>query len=285
MINFRISSCNRLNFFILLLLALFAFSSPAFSNDGSKKYTFGVVPQQAAGNLAKLWMPLLEKVSIDTGIQVVFRTAPNIPEFEKRLAAGEYDFAYMNPYHYAVFSQKPGYKAFAKEKDKHLTGIIVVREDSSIDQLEQLAGKTLGFPSPAAFAASILTRAELEKRDIAFVPKYVASHDSVYRAVERGLFAAGGGIIRTFKNIDPSIKDQLRILWTSQSFTPHAFAAHPTVPDSIVEKILTSLVGLAENQPNLLKALKFNSLQSADDSEWDDIRSLNLKTLDNHLTQ
>ncbi|MFT7672206.1 MAG: ABC-type phosphate/phosphonate transport system substrate-binding protein [Gammaproteobacteria bacterium] len=39
------------------------------------------------------------------GFKVNFKTAPNIPTFKKRLAAGEYGFAYMNPYHYTVFNQ------------------------------------------------------------------------------------------------------------------------------------------------------------------------------------
>lgn len=263
------------------LLLLLSFISSAFAEETVEEFSFGIVPQQSASKLAKLWTPLLEKVSGETGLQIVFRTAPDINEFERQLAAGQYDFAYMNPYHYAVFSQRPGYKAFAKESGKLLNGIIVVRKDSSLENLGQLDGKTLAFPSPAAFAASVLTRAELSERDIAFLPQYVSSHDSVYRAVARGIFTAGGGVVRTFNNLDPSVREQLRILWSTDGFTPHAFAAHPKVPPSVVKRVLKSMSSLAESSPELLKALELNPLVAADDSDWNDVRAMDIDILDN----
>ena len=83
----------------------------------------------------------------------------------------------MNPYHYVVASESPGYQAFAKVADKKIRGIFIVRKDSEISNLEGLSGATLAFPSPAAFAASILPRSELKNRGINFTPKYVNSHD------------------------------------------------------------------------------------------------------------
>ena len=95
----------------------------------SRSFSFGVVPQQSATELAKAWIPLFNTLAEAAGFGLRFATAPNIPVFEKRLAAGEYDFAYMNPYHYTVFSQKPGYRAFAREKGRRLRGMVVVRKD------------------------------------------------------------------------------------------------------------------------------------------------------------
>ena len=204
--------------------------------------SFGIVPQQSAAKLARLWTPILEDLSGTTGYRIEFRTAPNIPEFEQRLAKGEYDVAYMNPYHYTTFHRKPGYLAFAKAKDKRLKGIIVVRADSPYQTLEELANQTLAFPSPAAFAASIVTRANLQSRSIPFEPRYVSSHDSVYRSVAKGLYPAGGGVVRTFNNVDEDTRGQLRILWTSPGYTPHAFAAHPRLDSEVVGTVQTAMV-------------------------------------------
>ena len=68
-------------------------------------------------------------------MDIRFTTAPDIPEFERRLLAGRYDLAYMNPYHYTVFSLKPGYIVVAKEKDKLIQGIVVVRKMPRIKKL------------------------------------------------------------------------------------------------------------------------------------------------------
>lgn len=47
--------------------------------------TFAVVPQQSASKLAQLWNPIVEQLSIKTGLKIKFATAPDIPTFEKRL--------------------------------------------------------------------------------------------------------------------------------------------------------------------------------------------------------
>lgn len=248
-----------------------------------EEIVFGVVPQQAASRLARLWTPLLERLALDTGLRITFSTAPDIPEFERRLAAGEYDVGYMNPYHYTAFSQHPGYRAFAREKDKKLKGIIVVQADSPVRDLADLANEPVAFPSPAAFAASVVTRAEFERRGIPIEASYVSSHDSVYRTVERGIFAAGGGVIRTFENMAPEIRDRLRILWTSPGYTPHAFAAHPRVPAESVARLLAAMEALEESAPDLLATLNFKGIEAADDGDWDDVRRLDIDLLDDFL--
>lgn len=243
--------------------------------------TFGVVPQQSASTLARLWTPIAQRLGEKTGLDIRFATAPDIPEFERRLARGEYDVAYMNPYHFVVFNEKPGYRALAHASDKRIRGIIVTRKDNPIAELQSLDGQRLAFPAPAAFAASILTRAKLASLSIAFEPVYVSSHDSVYRAVAQGLFPAGGGVMRTFRNVDPAIRDQLRVLWTTDGYTPHAIAAHPKLDDVTRMRLTEALVGLAQDETGriLLHAIGLKGFVAANDAAWDDVRSLELKLL------
>ena len=243
--------------------------------------TFGVVPQQSAAKLARLWGPILAEVSLQTGIKVQFATAPDIPEFERRLAEGVYDFAYMNPYHYTVFSEKPGYQAMVRAKDKRIHGLFVVGKQSGISDISQLQQTTIAFPAPAAFAATLLTQAELVKQEVAFTPKYVSSHDSVYRAVAKGLYPAGGGILRTLKNISPDIREQLLVLWVSDGFTPHAIASHPRISSEDTDKVISALVALDESQQGseLLSNIKLKGFVNAQNSDWDDVRDLKIDVI------
>ena len=149
----------------VIIMATFLTIS-CISMAAGKVYTFAVVPQQAASEMAETWSPFLAWVSENSGVELRFVTAPDIPSFEKRLREGAYDFAYMNPYHYTVFHKKPGYKALAKEKDRKLKGILVVHKDSKINSIKELGGSTIVFPSPAAFAASILPRSALMKAGV-----------------------------------------------------------------------------------------------------------------------
>jgi phosphonate transport system substrate-binding protein len=262
---------------LALLLLLLPVSTPA-----GEVLTFGIVPQQSASKLARLWGPILAHLSRDAGIELRFATAPDIPTFEKRLAAGEYDIAYMNPYHYTVFSEAPGYQALAKARDKKIRGILVVRKDSPIMTPEQLDGATLAFPAPAAFAASLLTRAHLKAVGVTFEPAYVASHDSVYRAVAKGLYPAGGGVMRTLNNLAPEIRSQLRVLWTTEAFTPHAIAVHPRVPLAERQEIGAALFRIADSPEGrtLVEALNLKGFEAAANQDWNDVRALDIRELD-----
>ena len=247
--------------------------------------SFGIVPQQSANKLAKLWTPIFSYLSEKTGDTILFATAQDIPTFEKRLLSGEYDLAYMNPYHYTVFSQKPGYRAIAKQKDKRIKGIVVVAKDSPVTSLQDLTGDTLAFPSPAAFAASVLPRAKMEKEGVLFSPKYVSSHDSVYLTVAKGLFPAGGGVVRTFNNARPEVRDSLRVLWTTPGYTPHAIATHPRVEPEVVERLKTALLDMNSDPQGqaLLKTINFSGMESAEDQDWNDVRELNITLLQHFL--
>lgn len=268
-------------FLAIGLMVVLESSQAAETNRTRAILTFGVVPQQSATKLANRWTPILSYLGEKTGYRIDFKTAKDIPTFEKRCATGEYDLAYMNPYHYTVFHETPGYRVIAKENLKHLKGIIVVHKDSPYQDLSKLHEKTLAFPSPTAFAASVLTRAHLDKNGIHFTPRYVSSHDSVYRAVAKGLYPAGGGVPRTLKNVSPDIKDQLRILWTSKGYSPHAITAHPGVSDDVVKIIVEAMLAMNQDPrgKELFGAIEFKGLVPALDQEYDDVRKLGIKSL------
>lgn len=240
---------------------------------------FGIVPQQSAVELAKGWAPILAYLSAKTGRPLRFATAKDIPTFEARLAAGEYDLAYMNPNHYTVVQRSPGYRVFAKEEDRKLKGIVVVRKEDAYTDLGQLHGQAVAFPGPGAFAATLLTQAEFRRRGAVVEPVYVSSHDSVYLSVAAGRFNAGGGIPRTFENTKPEVRERLRILWSSPGHAPHAIAAHPRLSADTVKRMRAAMTKMAEDPRGaaLLQAIGFKGLEAAEDPDYDGIRGLELR--------
>jgi phosphonate transport system substrate-binding protein len=263
---------------ICTLFVCLAFIAKPAVAQVSNELTVGIVPQQSATALAAAWIPLLSEAAKRAGVKLAFRTAGDIPTFEERLKNGEYDIAYMNPYHYTVFSKAPGYRAFAREKDRKLVGIIVVAKDSPLREIAELNGKAVVFPAPAAFAASILPRSEFEQKNIPIQAKYVNSHDSVYRGVAQGTFAAGGGIKRTLEAIDPAISSRLRILTSTPAYVPHAFAAHPRVDKATLDKVSTALFAMNSDETGrqLLEPLSFKGIEAGQDKDWDEIRRLKI---------
>lgn len=259
-------------------LILFTFTILLSTIVLAETIVFGIVPQQSAQLLAKNWGPVISAIKADTGLNVVFATAPDIPEFEARLHNGDYDIAYMNPYHYTLFSNSPGYRAIAKAENKKIKGIIVTRQNSPIKTIADLQGRALAFPAPRAFAATMIPLAGLAEQGITVIPKFVKTHDSVYLTVERGLYEAGGAVVRTYRNMPTDTQNNLRILWESEGYTPHAIAVGPDMSEQTADALRTALIRLklSEEGQKTLKPLGITGFESANDSDWDDVRSLNI---------
>jgi phosphonate transport system substrate-binding protein len=248
----------------------------------AESYTFAVVPQHAASKIFRQWQPIITLLAKETGKEFEIVTSKDIPSFEGELKKGNYDFAYMNPYHFTIFNQIQDYQAIAKQKGKLIRGVFVVRKDSRYKTLDDLKGAQIAFPSPAAFAATLLPRGNLETNNIVYEHQFVSSHDSVYLSVANSIFDAGGGIVRTFNTMPRQIKENLRILWKSDGYTPHAIAAHSRISTDIRNSIQKALVDMIQS-PDALKALNklgFNQgFEKASNQDWDDVRRLNLQKL------
>ena len=265
----------------LIVLCLLHVSIVDAQSDIDKALSFGVVPQQSSKQLLDKWGPVIGYLSAKTGLKLQLKSAKSIPEFEKQVSIGGYDFAYMNPYHYVVFSESPGYRAIAREINKRIKGIIVTRKDGNIQSINDLANLKIAFPAPNAFAASILPRAYLNREGIKVTPMYVNSHSSVYQSIFMKHFPAGGGIMRTFELNKSSVKAELKILWESKGYSPHAIAVHPRVAAQHSKALVLALGEMHKDSKkgqSLLKKIAFKGFEQAKDSDWDDIRGLQIDT-------
>jgi len=242
----------------------------------SKALVFGVVPQQSPLELKRDWEPFINYLKEATGLDIVFKTERSIPEFERVLSSGGYDIAYMNPSHYVMVHKTQGYNAIVRS-EKELVGILVVRKDSPIKNISQLQGKNFLFPSAGAFAATVIAKYELMNDHGIDLEKdknyrYVNSHDSVYKGVARGLGDVGGGIERTYNDLnDPETKNQLMILHKTVAYPSHPFAIKREVPNALQGKIIQALL---ETPESLRKPLKLKRLAETSDKEYESVRKM-----------
>jgi len=232
--------------------------------NSTKVYTFDVVPQLTAAKIYSTWSPLLERVGKEAGLCFELRVSPTIPEFEQKLLKGEPEFVFLNPYHAVLAQQKKKYQPLLADSEDLLTGILVVRADSPIKSLDELKGKNISFPAPNSFAASLLIRAELGKRKIDITPLFVKTHSNVYRSVIGKDAIAGGGVNNTLDNEAPEVRQQLRVLFETQAYTPHPVATHPTVPQAVRERFFKAMLKQSQDDEGrkLLEGINLSKPQS-----------------------
>lgn len=232
--------------------AALAISFAAFAHGpaaAQEAYSFGVVPQFEAIQLSNVWTPLLAEVSRRSGVTLRMEGSPKIPEFEKSFQDGAFDFAYMNPYHSLIALETQGYAPLVRNEGETLFGVLVVRADSEYQQVSDLAGQTIAFPAPNALGASLLMRAQLDREfALDFEASYVETHSSAYLNVILGEAAAAGGVMGTFNQLDPQIRDQLRIIFTTLKSPGHPIVAHPRVPADVVERVQAAFIEIGQEE-------------------------------------
>lgn len=206
--------------------------------------TVTVVPQFRAEEIHRIWAPLLARVTQETGQPLTLVVPSSIPAFERAMLAGEPDFVYANPYHAVMGNRAQGYIPLVRDSSL-LTGIVLVRADDPIRTVAELDGKTIAFPAPNAFGASLWIRALLAEREkIRIQPVYVKTHSNAYRSVLAGLSAAAGGINLTFDQEPPEVRKALRVLMETPGVPPHPLAAHPRVPEATRRLVTDTLLRL-----------------------------------------
>lgn len=234
-----------LTFIILILSTTY---QAGYASENKQSFTFGVVPQFTPEYIHQSWDPILKELSKRLNITFELKTYKSIPEFERAFLEGKLDFAFVNPYHAVMAKRAQGYIPILRDKSP-LVGIIVVRKDAPYRSILDLKEATIAFPAPNAFAASLYMRAILtEKFKLKFTPKYVKTHDNVYRHVVLGLAQAGGGVNQTFLRQPQEVKEQLRILYETPGSAPHPIIVHPRVPKAIKEAFIKNFLQLSQEK-------------------------------------
>lgn len=209
-------------------------------------YTLGVVPQFGQRKLIATWDPIEKELSRRTGLEIHLVATLTVPEFEWALEKGTFDFVYANPYHILRVSDSQGYIPLVRDREP-LRGILLVRRDSPVKSVKELAGKTMAVPSPNALGASLLLRADLDHLyGVRLSMVNAKTHSSAYLTVLNGLTDAGGGVQKTLAEQPPDIREGLRILYTTRAMPSHPIAAHPRIKTDVRERVRKALLEMSD---------------------------------------
>ena len=231
--------------FAFALAACLLMTAHSLMAETDKTYTLGVVPQYEQRKLFTIWKPITEELSRRTGLDIQLAVTLTIPDFEVALEKGTYDFVYANPYHILRVNKSQNHIPLVRDREP-LRGILVVRHDSPITDVKELAYKTLAVPSPNALGASLLIRADLEKLyGIRMDMLNARTHSSVYLNVLNGLTDAGGGVQKTLNEQKQEIRDGLRILYTTRAMPSHPIAAHHRIKAETRERVRKAVLEMS----------------------------------------
>lgn len=255
----------------------------AHAETSRARYTFSIVPVQLPLATHKDWMPIVEHLSKRLNADIELRVHRSFADYEAELSQGIPDFSLMGPYHQIIGHRRQGYIPLVRSSQM-LTGIIVVPHASPARTVKDLNGKAIAFPSPNSLAASLYIRALLTEREqVRFTPRYLDSHNDVYRHVMLHQADAGGGVQLTLSQQPQDVQKKLRVLYETPPMVPHPLSAHPRVPPAVRATVIQAILELAETDVGKkdLARVQMSLPQTADHQR--DYRSLEQLHLDKYV--
>ena len=202
--------------------------------------------------------------------------------FERKLANGLYDFAYISPMQFISAREFPGYTAIAKRKAEPLRSAIVVKKFSPFKTFAELRDLRVGFSHPLDYTGSIIPRDSLQRANFSVQGSFLPDQQQVLNAVLTGKIDAGAIGSETWDATGPEYSQNLRIIWDSPGYTPFAFVAHPRLPFYSTTKMQRALVGMIKHEDGqaLLEFMHVrNGFESATNSDWHDAQNIDLDKL------
>ncbi len=179
--------------FLPMILGSLLCSSVAAQSPTSE-LRFGSVAMDIPAVMHRRLTPLINYLSETLAMPVSLKLSPNMPTAVGEVATGGVELAYLTPVAYVNAHEKGKVSLVVKtitEGRPSFQLMIVVRKDSPIRTIDDLAGKTFAFGDKAA----ILQRATVVNAGMPLEKlssyKFIGHYDNIAQGVLSGDFAAG----------------------------------------------------------------------------------------------
>ena len=243
------------------------------------EYIFGVHPLHNPNRLHEIFGPIADYLTTQIpGVSFRIEASRNYAAYDEKLYARRFDFALPNPYQ-TVNALKHGYRVFGKMgDDKNFRGIILVRRDSGIEEVTDLAGKAISFPAPTALAATMMPQYYLQIHGLDVMNdaeiRYVGSQESSVMNVFLGNVAAGATWLPPWRALvkeRPELGVELEVKWMTSPLPNNGLVVRDDVPDVIVVEVSRLLFALhthAEGRA-MLERMELSQFEAANDKTYD----------------
>jgi ABC-type phosphate/phosphonate transport system substrate-binding protein len=208
------------------------------------------VTYQDGGPASERYKPLLQMLSKELKQNVKLVTVDKYSAFEKGLAEGKYDLAFIHPAHIGLIAAKrDGYVGLVTAKGyTDYRARVLVSKTSPLKTLQDLRGKKIGVPAIESITTTMFTA---NLRELGFQhpeDAYTATRyqDAVPFMIDNGFVDAG--ITGSGKVAQAWVAKGGRVLAETQPVPIKQFLASSKLSEADREKVRTLLLGLSETE-------------------------------------
>ena len=269
------------------LLFLAGFSLCPVQVFAAETFNFGVLNQRSITLTAELWNPILRYVSARSGVPLTLKMGKTAAETTRMTVGGEFDFVYTN-HLFTPERDKLGYRVIARFNTPGIRGQIVAPETSPIQNLKDLEGKEVAFPTPDGFTGYWVPMDGLLRAGVHVKPIFTGNQESSMARLVLGSVVAAGVNSQVMENYARREGFKYRVFYASDPYLDLPIMVNPRVSQSNVEKVRRAFVDMATDAEGqkilqaataLLKSKEMLGFVPAENSDYDNYRRFYRSTL------
>lgn len=220
------------------------FASTGLANTG-KPLLLVSIPWQKTDTLQQIYKPMMQYLEAELNKPVQLYVSKDYKELSDRLVSGAADLGILGGNSYVDAKERyPDiqYVATCMQPTEYYQSLIIVRRDSGIKTLPDLAGKSFAFTDKKSTSGYLYPLLMLVSNGI--VPEtdfsityFLRKHDKVYDAVAKKVIDAGGVSKTAFDKAVERNSDVFDVLAASDPIPRNAVVAAPHLTTDKVQQL------------------------------------------------
>jgi phosphonate transport system substrate-binding protein len=238
---------------MLLLAACGSADSAAGDSGMPDKLTVGVLPGEEEGELSRGNQILVDDLSEELGIEVELFVGQDYNAVIEAMRSKKIDLASFGPFSYIIAAERSGAVPFAVKgkslEDAFYNSWLVVPDESDVQNIEDLEGKSMLFADPASTSGHLFPRTMLVKElgitndeveSFFSSVSFSGSHDNSIISIANGDAEAAGVCAPCVERaIEGGVvkESDFRIIKKSDPIPSSPMTYREDLPEELVEKV------------------------------------------------
>jgi len=270
-----------LMFLTIMQISLLFLATVVQSQEEKLKVT--IIPHRSNLGNEQAYAPVFKELENETGFNFEWLGSKTYDDVIEKITNQTADIGYVGPFAYVDAQDNSGVRlicrTLSKKKVEFYHSMIVTRQDSGINTIQDLKGKSFAFTDTKSTSGYLFPMAQLIKSDIQLDDfsdvKYLKRHANSLLAVYKGHMDAGA---TSYTAIDKVAIDfiELKILWKSEPIYRGPWIARKDLPDHQFYKIQKAMLKISQSDQadKIFEGLTTKGFVEGKDSDYKNVREV-----------
>lgn len=242
-----------------------------------------IIPHRSSFGNEQAYNIFIETLEKETGITFQWIGSKTYDDVIYKIGKKQADIGYVGAFAYIEARDKYDVRliarTFGKKRKESYSSMIITREDSGLNTLQDLKGQSFVFNDPKSTSGFLFPMVGLKKSGVNVddfsTVKYVTKHANSLLAVYNNQIDAGAISSTAIEKVDIDFS-KIKVLWKSGPIYRGPWIANKDLPDGQFYRIQSALLKISNNKNAdiIFKDLGTKGFIKGVDNDYDNIREV-----------